>query len=1167
MGSINKSRRGTTNSRIAGSASAIHVIWKQEELLCHQARLRYAACLIFLAATPCAWGQVAGGQVTSGSAQIKQSGGTTTITQSTETASINWKTFNVGVADVVTFNQPSRQSLTINRIADTNGSTILGRINANGQVWLINPNGVLFGQGAQINVGAILASALAVADPLDNRSTGPWSIEASGDSVASVTNHGQIRAAEDGYVALLAHRVSNTGSISAPSGAIVLGGGSVISIPFQNNKVLGIEISRQQLDAMVGNSGLMNADGGSVSLVAGARASLLASAVNNSGKVQARNVSMQQGKIVLSAGANAGRVVLSGSVDASAPTNGDGGRIEVSAAHLQLADGWQADASAMQGRAGSIELEAARWSVQRSVAPGSDNTLSNDGVSKLLAANNLTLSTHQLSSESSDIALNGAVVWNSPTTLSLRALGDVQVNDVLTASHAQGALHIGYGLASADGVIAGKQASYRIGAPVSLRAGPNLSTQLGASGAVKAYTVITALGSAGSTTGIDLQGISQAPDKLTKNYALGADIAASETATWNNRTGFKPLFSGDAQTDINSFQGTFEGLGHVITGLTINKPSAGVQSFITALGKSGVIQNLGLRDIAYDSNNTGGIVFRNFGLIRNSFVDGGYVKAGENFKNLSNFIGGLAGSNVGQIINSYANVTVSMNDSFGSYRTDANFNYKAGGLVGSNGGTIVNSYAKGQVFVSDRIASSTTPVIYGGGLVGSDVSTGGIVSSYWIQAALSSVPAVGSGGRAVTQAIGQRNTANATPDSSYLRNAVQASSGQTFSDWDLTGIWLLYEGHGTPYLRGFMTPLYVNVANPAQKVYDGNLFIDVASSTVPPRGAKNLWGDLVGSLSNKNAGVQDVSATGLYSDQAGYQVRYEYQQPTVLVVKAPLHINGITAKDKEYDGSSYAVLDATGVKFDGLIKGDDVSANFSGNFATADAGAGKRVLLAGEIAGSDQRNYETILQSETIANITKPAQIYIADPPKPPKSENPGSIAITAPALPVNINDALIPAQVNVPTTPKDSTLPVVYDKFDKYAPTQRLMPVPTVVYDKYDKYALKPSEGMAQAVQKISALVPDDVIDMEASVQGRNVRTESKIDSTFSTSAVDSRELGQKPEDPTEALVDTVQKKKNGSPPQTSRVSANPICVVSLQGLWALPEITCQTRSVFSGK
>jgi len=1137
---------------------------------------RYTIFLALLATAPCGWTQVNGVQVTSGSAQIKQTvqnGTTTTITQSTETATLSWKTFNVGAADVVNFVQPSRQSLTINKISDTNGSTIMGRINATGQVWLMNPNGVLFGKSAQVNVGSILASALTLPDAQDKQVTGNWSLDARGDSMAEVINQGQITVAQDGYAALLAHRVSNTGSLTAPFGAVVLGSGSAISVHFQNSKLLGIEVGQHQLGATASNSGEIRADAGLVILSAGARASLLASAVNQSGRIQARTASMRQGKIVLSADAQAGQLVVGGTIDASAPEAGDGGRVEITGASLQFAGNWQADTSAAKGRAGQLQLSAAKWSIDRNVAPESFNVISSDTVGKLLASNNLSLLTNTLGTPPGDIAINGSVSWRAPTTLALRASGDIRISDVLTSGHSAGGLQLAYGLAADDGVIAGKRADYWIGAPVNLQAGPNFSTQLGISGAVKAYTVITALGEAGSTTGVDLQGISQAPDKLGQNYVLGADIVASDTTNWNKKAGFKPLFSGDAQSEINSFQGTFDGLGHVISGLVINRPNAGVQSFITSLGSKGVIQNLGLRDIAYDSHNTGGIVFRNYGLIRNSFVDGGYVQAGENFKNLSNYVGGLVGNNVGQIIDCYANVTVGMQDALGTYRTDSAFNYRVGGLVGINGGSIVNSYAKGLVLASDRTVSSggiLNQVIYGGGLVGYDSSIAGIVSSYWIAKSDSSFPTNGAGWKVVGRPIGAQNPLSVKPDSAMTRSATQANRVQTFADWNLDDNWLVYEGHGTPYLRAFMAPLYVQVANPMQKVYDGTRSIDTGSSTLAQGLTKNLWGDLVGLLDGKNAGIHKVHANGLYSDQAGYQVRYDYQQPTVLVSKAPLHIYGVKAKDKAYDGTTYAVLDVSALQLDGLIFGDDVSVKFSGNFVSKGEGAGKQVLIEGQIAGIERKNYDIVLQADTAANITKALQSYLSEPTKTVKGDSVEKIASTVTSPPsgeATANTTRVPlTQQTDATNPQKATAPEIYDKFDKYLAAPPPSITQPVVYDKFDKYLVTQVPTHVQALRDSPFKGSGEVPSAYERAEREGVRSDATSDADTGISSHLEEGADTKPQTLRVVSAKETQERRIAAQGKGMPVTLNVTCLPSSQDLGASVRITCQAKDV-SGK
>ena len=94
-----------------------------------------------------------GGQVSAGQANISQSGNTLNVNQSSPRAVVDWNSFNVGKDATVNFQQPNAQSATLNRVADTQPSQILGRITAPGQVVLVNPQGVYFGKSSSVDVG------------------------------------------------------------------------------------------------------------------------------------------------------------------------------------------------------------------------------------------------------------------------------------------------------------------------------------------------------------------------------------------------------------------------------------------------------------------------------------------------------------------------------------------------------------------------------------------------------------------------------------------------------------------------------------------------------------------------------------------------------------------------------------------------------------------------------------------------------------------------------------------------------------------------------------------------------------------------------------------------------------------------------------------------------
>jgi filamentous hemagglutinin family protein len=305
-------------------------------------------CIAIAHATP------VDGQVIAGTGSVSQSGSTTTILQSSQNLSLNWKSFNIAPQETVNFVQPSAAAIAVNRIFDTNGTQILGQLNADGQVYLINPNGVLFGQGAQVNVGALVASTLDLNDASLSSNTRAFS----GNGNGSVVNQGIINAAKGGYVALLGNSASNQGTITAPQGTVALGAGSAATLTFQNNSLVQMQVDQGVLNSLAENGGLIRADGGMVILNAGAKTELLASVVNNTGVIEARTVDNQEGTIILLAGMAAGKVNVGGTLDASAPNGGNGGFIETSGANVNVADGTTITATAPYGKFGTWLLEA-----------------------------------------------------------------------------------------------------------------------------------------------------------------------------------------------------------------------------------------------------------------------------------------------------------------------------------------------------------------------------------------------------------------------------------------------------------------------------------------------------------------------------------------------------------------------------------------------------------------------------------------------------------------------------------------------------------------------------------------------------------------------------------------------------------------------------------------
>jgi trimeric autotransporter adhesin len=400
-----------------------------------------------------------GGQIVSGSGQIGQSGNTTTINQSSKLLSVNWQGFDIGAGSTVNFVQPGASSIAVNRVLGNDASQIFGHLNANGQVWLINPNGVLFGRGAQVAVGGIVASTLDV----DDASIGSSTVHFSGNGKGKVTNQGTITAANGGYVALVGNQVSNQGVIRAQLGTVALGGGSAVTLTFNDSHLLNVQVDKSTLDNMAENRQLIVADGGQVLMTAGARDSLLASAVNNTGTVQAQSVQNHDGVITLLGGMEAGSVNVGGTLDASAPNGGNGGKIETSAAHFKLATDAKITAAAPAGKAGTWLVDPTDLTIDAAAATTISNSLNGGtNVTEQTTAGGATGAGVQ-SAGNGDINVNAAITWsNAAATLELDALHDINVNRAITGPggvvlNATGTLNIG----STGAISAGTGATLR----------------------------------------------------------------------------------------------------------------------------------------------------------------------------------------------------------------------------------------------------------------------------------------------------------------------------------------------------------------------------------------------------------------------------------------------------------------------------------------------------------------------------------------------------------------------------------------------------------------------------------------------------------------------------------------------------------------------------------
>ena len=317
-----------------------------------------------------------GARVAAGQASISQSGSAMQIQQASARAAIDWQSFSIGSAASVTFNQPSASAIALNRVLGTDASQIFGRLSANGQVFLLNPNGILFARGAQVDVGGLLASTLGM--QVDDFMAGRTTLRGDGAS-GSILNQGALRALPRGYVALIAPAVANEGTIETPRGTTALAAAGAATMSFLADGLVQVRVDEGALSAEIANRGAIRADGGAVLLTARARDSLGRAVVSTSGIVQARSVENVNGVIRLSGGevrleagsvtsasgvtggsisieSAAGLTQLAGTIEAKGE-GGEGGAVTVNAD--RLINSGLTDASGAAG--GSIAIEANRY--------------------------------------------------------------------------------------------------------------------------------------------------------------------------------------------------------------------------------------------------------------------------------------------------------------------------------------------------------------------------------------------------------------------------------------------------------------------------------------------------------------------------------------------------------------------------------------------------------------------------------------------------------------------------------------------------------------------------------------------------------------------------------------------------------------------------------------
>ena len=879
-----------------------------------------------------------GGSVVAGSGAISGGAGLETITQSSQNAIINWQSFSIGVGETTNFLVPNATSATLNRVTGGNLSEIYGTLSSNGKILLINPNGILFGSSGMINTAGFTASTLNVSNKqfMSNRT-----LHFMGDSKGAVVNLGTVTTDGGGSVTFIGKTVINTGSIKA-SGNVNLAATSDIFITGADMNGVTVRLADAQGKTikatdkaavaaamqhvkMTGNPfSLAVNTGGAAEATSAFRigghtflgnkgssfyhkmlAEYGGSAVNT-GTIAAQNVSLQsQARNVtntgtINAATSASLLAMKGTLtNTGTITTAPSGTIETSGLTVDIAGVVDA------GFGGKWLIDPTDLTVD-STNVGTYLLSLQDGTAVTIQADN-------------SITINAAMSWSTTADLTINSGGSIAINAAISAP--TGSLVLVAGTTITD------TAALNVGT-FTLQGGnwvqntSSLPAFSASNFVLSGGTFLRVLGGDGSDTPYqltDVYGLQGVGGFLSSNFALANDIDASGTSGWNGGAGFVPI----GMKAPNTYDGTFEGQSHTISGLTINDPtniySTGLfvaisgtvrELYLTALSVIGAEQTGGLAgylsetgDI-FDVTVSGSVsgTDRVGGLIGANVT--GYIDTASSTGTVSGHsdVGGLVGMNTfsGIIAESYSSSTVTGTgtDAGGLVGDDAGgsiyYAYaignvsgaaNVGGLAGEGGGggTIEDTYAAGHVTGTSNVA----------GLVGAnDSSTVTALDSFYDTTTTGQSEAI-----AFDFSTGSTVTGLATPP-------LQAEDTFMGAGWDFTqytGTWQISPSvnGGMPTLQAFTPTLVLTALN--QTVEYGQAINTVAIngttySVLGLRGGDAVTDILNGGValglsgSNVDAGTFNTITIG-GTLQTGSRYSIVTVDGTEIITQAPLYIS------------------------------------------------------------------------------------------------------------------------------------------------------------------------------------------------------------------------------------------------------------------------------------
>lgn len=909
-----------------------------------------------------------GGKVMSGTTSIQSVGNVLNINQSSQRSAINWNTFNVGSGAKVNFIQPSASSVTLNRVLDTNGSQILGNISANGQVFISNPNGVLFGPNSQVNVGGLIATTQNIS--VDDFMAGKSTFEGSG-SAGSVVNQGTLEAALGGYIALLAPSVRNEGVVLAREGTIAIAAGDRTVVQFNGPQLVTVMVDKPVLDALVENKQMVRADGGLVIFSARSANAVLSSVIKNTGTVQANTIVNRQGRIMLEGGSQ-GVVEVGGTLQASGvDASTQGGTISVTGDKVSVVTGALLDATGQSG--GGNVLVGGGWQ-------GSDPTIQ--------SANAVNIA--------SGAVLNASAIQNGKGG-TVVAWSDTQNSDGMTK--VQGTLLARGGAEGGDG---GRiETSGRWISTSGAKGDASAASGNGGQWLFDPYDV-DIIETPGTTNQVSNTANTWSPIGNSSTI-LNSDITSLLNAGTNVTILVPTSGGGGLSGDIKISAPIVQQAASPSANLTLSAyRNLLIDQPITLTGNTGTLQltagtgSSALGYISIDNAITAntisidnfaiGPVTQTVALSANNLRISAPL-SDVTLNNASNQIGALAASV--KSLNLHTNQGIDSGSSYGSGM--------AIGVVGNlTGVTATNdvsvSVLSGNLFVDKSITTASTSSTALKLNAGSSLSTGpysgtnSVNNPYGPNIILASdfsttnqSISVGSGGKGLlyTGGYGNSGALLATYLGSNKSRYNSNESTTNFSTATGSGLTAIYRQNPSMIVTGPSASTTYGTA----PTFGTNSISGLANSDTSAGMTLGTY-SYTSSLStsgNQKAGSYSVIPTGA-SNGLGYGITYSNGTLSV-AQKALTYVSGIVANNKTYDGDTVATIDTSSVVISGNINNDVITGGSAqGTFANKNAGIGKIVTLSNPVLyGTDAANYSINLsQLTTTATINQAPAVVTA---------------------------------------------------------------------------------------------------------------------------------------------------------------------------------------------